>query len=64
VKISRTILLAAVAFAALAAGVVSVGFAGCADCADGRQAQNMGMRIVSGAVLTEIPNLWWALPSS
>ncbi len=50
-KIDRTILLAAAVFAALAAGVVSLGSPNAliAPCA---QAQNLGQRVVSGAVLT------------
>ncbi|MGC1461129.1 MAG: carboxypeptidase-like regulatory domain-containing protein [Terracidiphilus sp.] len=51
-KIDRTILLAAVVFAALAAGMVSLGARNSliTPCA---QAQNLGQRVVSGAVLTE-----------
>jgi hypothetical protein len=53
VKIDRTILLAAVAFAALAAGVVSVGSRGALIAPTTAQAQNLGERVVSGAVLDE-----------
>jgi hypothetical protein len=49
VKIDRTILLATVVFAALAAGVVSLGSRNALIA----QAQNLGQRVVSGAVLTE-----------
>ena len=52
-KIDRTILLAAVAFAALAAGVVSVGSRGALIAPTTAQAQNLGERVVSGAVLDE-----------
>jgi len=53
VKIDRTILLAALAFAALAAGVVSLGSRDGLSAPPGAQAQNLGQRVVSGAVLTE-----------
>jgi hypothetical protein len=53
VKIDRTILLAAVAFATLAAGVVSVGSRGALIAPPSAQAQNLGERVVSGAVLDE-----------
>jgi hypothetical protein len=53
VKIDRTILLAALAFAALAAGVVSLGSRDGLIAPPGAQAQNLGQRVVSGAVLTE-----------
>lgn len=52
-KIDRTILLAAVAFAALAAGVVSVGSRGALVAPTTAQAQNLGERVVSGAVLDD-----------
>ena len=52
-KIDRTILLAAVAFATLAAGVVSVGSRGALIAPPSAQAQNLGKRVVSGAVLDE-----------
>jgi hypothetical protein len=53
VKIDRTILLAAVAFAALAAGVVSVGSRSALVAPTTAQAQNLGERVVSGAVLDD-----------
>ena len=52
-KIDRTILLAAVAFAALAAGVVSPGSRDALIAPSGVQAQNLGQRVVSGAVLND-----------
>jgi hypothetical protein len=53
VKIDRTILLATVVFAALAAGVVSLGSRNALIAPPYAQAQNLGQRVVSGAVLTE-----------
>jgi hypothetical protein len=53
VKIDRTILPAAVVFAALAAGVVSLGSRNALIAPPSAHAQNMGQRVVSGAVLTE-----------
>jgi hypothetical protein len=53
VKISRTILPAAVVFAALAAGVVSLGPRNSLIAPPIAHAQNLGQRVVSGAVLTE-----------
>jgi Carboxypeptidase regulatory-like domain len=53
VKIDRTILPAAVVFAALAAGMVSLGSRGALIAPSSAHAQNMGQRVVSGAVLTE-----------
>jgi hypothetical protein len=53
VKIDRTILLAAVAFAGLAAGVVSSGSGDALIAPPSAVAQNLGQRVVSGAVLTD-----------
>jgi hypothetical protein len=53
VKINRTIVLAAMIFAALAAGVVSFGSRDALIAPSAAQAQNLGQRVVSGAVLTE-----------
>jgi hypothetical protein len=53
VKIDRTIVLAATIFAALAAGVFSFGSRDALIAPSGVQAQNLGQRVVSGAVLTE-----------
>jgi hypothetical protein len=53
VKIDRTIMLAVAAFTALAAGVVSLGSRNALIAPTSAQAQNMGQRVVSGAVLTE-----------
>jgi len=53
VKIDRTILLAAVVFAALAAGMVPAGPRGALIAPHSAQAQNLGERVVSGAVLGE-----------
>ncbi len=50
-KTGRTVLLAATAFAALAAGVVSIGSRDALVLPMGAQAQNLGVRVVSGAVL-------------
>lgn len=52
-KIDRTILVAAFAFAALAAGVVSSGPRGGIIALPSAEAQNLGQRVVSGAVLNE-----------
>ncbi len=52
-KIDRTILLASVAFAALAAGVVSPGSRDALVAPTAAQAQNIGQRVVSGAVLND-----------
>lgn len=52
-KIDRTILLAAVVFAALAAGMVSPGSRDALIAPPNAQAQNLGVRVVSGAVLAE-----------
>ncbi|HEV2484656.1 MAG TPA: carboxypeptidase-like regulatory domain-containing protein [Terracidiphilus sp.] len=52
-KIDRTILLAAAAFAALAAGVVSIGSRGALIAPSTAHAQNLGERVVSGAVLDD-----------
>ncbi len=52
-KTGRTVLLAATVFAALAVGVVSIGSRDALIAPTGAQAQNLGMRVVSGAVLTE-----------
>lgn len=52
-KIDRTILLAAVAFAFLSTGLVPVRSRDALIAPPTAQAQNMGMRVVSGAVLTE-----------
>ena len=52
-KINRTIALAATIFAALAAGVFSFGSRDALIAPSGAQAQNLGQRVVSGAVLTE-----------
>ena len=49
-KIDRTILLAAMVFAALAAGVISAG-PGSALMAPAALAQNIGQRVISGTVL-------------
>jgi hypothetical protein len=51
VRIDRTILWAVAVFAALAAGVVSGGTRGALIAPTSAQAQNMGDRVVSGAVL-------------
>jgi Carboxypeptidase regulatory-like domain len=51
VKINRTSLLATVIFAAVAAGVVPISSRGALIAPPTAQAQNMGMRVVSGAVL-------------
>jgi Carboxypeptidase regulatory-like domain len=51
VKIDRTILVAATVFAALSAGVVSLGSRDGLLVPMGAHAQNLGMRVVSGAVL-------------
>jgi hypothetical protein len=53
VKINRTIVLAAMIFAALAAGVFSFGSRDALIAPSTAQAQNLGQRVVSGAVLTE-----------
>jgi hypothetical protein len=53
VKTGRTVVLAATAFAALAAGVVSIGSRDALIAPMGAEAQNLGVRVVSGAVLTE-----------
>jgi hypothetical protein len=53
VKIGRTVLLTATVFAALAAGVVSLGSRDALIAPTDAKAQNLGMRVVSGAVLTE-----------
>jgi hypothetical protein len=53
VKIDRTIVLAAVAFAALAAGVVSSGSRDGLIAPPSAMAQNLGQRVVSGAVLND-----------
>ncbi|MDR3581996.1 MAG: carboxypeptidase-like regulatory domain-containing protein [Candidatus Pacebacteria bacterium] len=50
-KTGRTVLLAATAFAALA--VVSIGSRDALIAPESAQAQNLGVRVVSGAVLTE-----------
>lgn len=50
-KIGRTNLLAAMAFAALTTGVVSVGLRNSLIGPPSAQAQNIGERVVSGAVL-------------
>ena len=52
-KIDRTILLSAVAFAVLAAGVVPFGSRNALLAPSTAQAQNIGQRVVSGAVLTD-----------
>ena len=52
-KIDRTIVLAATIFAALAAGVVSFGSRDALLAPSVAEAQNIGQRVVSGAVLTE-----------
>ncbi len=52
-KIDRTILPAAVAFAALAAGVASLGSRDALIGPPSAHAQNLGQRVVSGAVLAE-----------
>jgi len=53
VKVDRTILLAAAAFAALAAGVISLGSRDALIAPSAAQAQNIGQRVVSGAVLDD-----------
>jgi hypothetical protein len=53
VKIDRTMLLTAAVFAALAAGVVQGGPQGALIAPPIAQAQNLGERVVSGAVLNE-----------
>jgi hypothetical protein len=53
VKIDRTIVLAATIFTALAAGVASFGSRDALIAPSAVQAQNLGQRVVSGAVLTE-----------
>jgi hypothetical protein len=53
VKIDRTVILAAMVFAALAAGVVSVGSRDALIAPSSAHAQNMGERVVSGAVLSD-----------
>jgi hypothetical protein len=53
VRIDRTILAVSVVFAALAAGLVSVGPQGALIAPPSAQAQNIGERVVSGAVLNE-----------
>jgi len=50
-RVDRTILLAGVAFAALAAGVVQNGSRSALIAPPSAQAQNLGERVVSGAVL-------------
>ncbi len=52
-KVDRTILLAALAFAALAAGVVSLGSPDALLAPGAAHAQNIGQRVVSGAVLND-----------
>ena len=52
-KIDRTILLTAVVFAGLAAGMVQLGSRGTLVAPQIAQAQNLGERVVSGAVLDE-----------
>ncbi len=52
-KIDRTILFAALAVAALAAGVFSPGSTDALLAPPSVHAQNLGVRVVSGAVLTE-----------
>ncbi len=52
-KIDRTILLAALVLAALAAGVVSLGSPDAMIAPPLAHSQNLGQRVVSGAVLTE-----------
>ena len=52
-KVDRTILLAAAAFAALAAGVISLGSRDALIAPSAAQAQNIGQRVVSGAVLDD-----------
>jgi hypothetical protein len=51
VRIDRTILLAGVAFAVLAAGVVQMGPRSALIAPPNAQAQNLGERVVSGTVL-------------
>jgi hypothetical protein len=55
VRISRTILLSGLAFAAVAAGVVPMGLSGGPSglgfCLVEAQAQNLGQRVVTGTVL-------------
>jgi len=53
VKVDRTILLAVAAFAALAAGVISLGSRDALIAPSAAQAQNIGQRVVSGAVLDD-----------
>jgi hypothetical protein len=53
VKLNRTIVLAAIIFAALAAGMASFGSRDALLAPSAAQAQNLGQRVVSGAVLTE-----------
>jgi hypothetical protein len=53
VKIGRTVLWAALAFAGLAAGLVSLGSRDALIAPPGALAQNIGQRVVSGAVLDE-----------
>lgn len=52
-KINRTVLVAVVAFAALAAGVASSGSRDGLVVPRSAEAQNIGQRVVSGAVLTD-----------
>ena len=52
-KVDRTILLAVAAFAALAAGVISLGSRDALIAPSAAQAQNIGQRVVSGAVLDD-----------
>ena len=52
-KINRTIALAATIFAALAAGVFSFGSRDALTAPSAAEAQNLGQRVVSGAVLAE-----------
>ena len=52
-KINRTIAFAATIFAALAAGVFSFGSRDALIAPSAAKAQNLGQRVVSGAVLSE-----------
>ena len=52
-KIDRTVLSATVIFAALAAGVFSLGTRNALIAPSAAEAQNLGQRVVSGAVLAD-----------
>ena len=52
-KIGRTVLWASLAFAGLAAGLVSLGSRNALIAPSSAMAQNLGQRVVSGAVLDE-----------